>query len=83
MPCYPCTHCNKCGIYSIRLELTCMTCGSDVVVGKRACPQCGTPYNGNTRRGKMGKPAGATDYYTKIDEKRGIDAYRQTDMGSE
>ncbi len=80
MPCYPCTHCNKCGIYSIRLEVTCNTCGADVVPGISECPECGTPYSGNTTRGKMGKPEDATDYYTQIDESLGEDAHRMVDM---
>lgn len=80
MPCYPCTHCNKCGIYSIRLELTCATCGADVVTGESHCPSCGTSYQGNTKRGKMGKPEGTTDYYTRIDENAGLDAHHMVDM---
>ena len=64
MPCYPCSHCNKCGIFSIRLEVTCATCGAEAVVGQKVCPECGTPYAGNTKRGKMGKPEGTVDYYT-------------------
>lgn len=82
MPCYPCTHCNKCGIYSIRLELTCAACGSDVVAGLDTCPACGARYAGNTKRGKMGKPEGSTDYYTNIDASEGVDAYRTVDMGN-
>lgn len=66
MPCYPCTHCNKCGIYSMRLELTCATCGADVEPGKNVCPNCGHDYAHNTVRGKMGKPEGQSDYYTEI-----------------
>lgn len=81
MPCYPCSHCNKCGIFSLRLEIRCATCGADVQVGESICPECGTPYAGNTIRGKMGKPEGAVDYYTKIDENLGVDAYRTVDMG--
>lgn len=80
MPCYPCSHCNKCGIFSLRLELTCNTCGADVMTGESICPQCGTPYAGNTTRGKMGKPEGTTDYYTEIDETRGLDGHEETDM---
>lgn len=80
MPCYPCSHCNKCGIFSIRLELVCKTCGSDVVVGLAECPTCNTPYAGNTKRGKMGKPEDANDYYTRLDESEGLDAHRFVDM---
>lgn len=82
MPCYPCTHCNKCGIYSIRLELACATCGADVVTGASSCPECGSPYRNNTVRGRMGKLEGASDYYTEIDRSMGIDAYRTTDMSN-
>ena len=80
MPCYPCTHCNKCGIYSIRLELTCATCGADVIQGEAACQTCHTPYAGNTKRGRMGKPKGSNDYYTSIDKSQGVDAYKLKDM---
>ena len=80
MPCYPCSHCNKCGIFSLRLEIRCATCGADVQVGESTCPECGTPYAGNTIRGKMGKPEGTVDYYTQIDEELGVDAYRTVDM---
>ena len=82
MPCYPCNHCNKCGIFSLRLELTCNTCGADVLAGASVCPGCGTPYAGNTTRGGIGKPEGSEDYYTKLEESPGIDAHRVTDMGA-
>ncbi len=82
MPCYPCSHCNKCGIFSIRLELTCNTCGADVVVGQSTCPECGTPYAGNTSRGKMGKPEDADDYLTRINESQGLESHRVVDMST-
>ena len=78
MPCYPCSHCNKCGIFSIKLELTCATCGADVVVGRNTCSVCGTPYAGNTKRGKMGKPVGTVDYTTETG--RGLRAGEMIDM---
>lgn len=68
MPCYPCTHCNKCGIFSLKLELTCATCGADVQTGRTTCPVCGQRYLHNTVRGKMAKPDGHSDYYTRIEE---------------
>ena len=71
MPCYPCSHCNKCGIFSMRLEVTCATCGEPVQVGKDSCPVCGHAYLNNTVRGKMGKPEGASDYYTRMEEALG------------
>ena len=82
MPCYPCSHCNKCGIFSMRLEIRCATCGADVVVGQADCPECRTPYAGNTVRGKMGKPEGTVDYYTEIADSRGDDAFHIVDMGA-
>ena len=42
MSCYPCIHCNKCGMYSARAKLVCGDCGADLPVGVRACPQCGS-----------------------------------------
>lgn len=80
MTCYQCSHCNKCGIFSMKLELTCNTCGADVISGESICPGCGTPYKGNTSRGKMGKPQDATDYYTILEESQGLDAHRTVDM---
>ena len=80
MPCYTCSRCNKCGIFSIRLELRCATCGADVVIGKKACPECGASYRNNIKRGMMGKPKGTKDYYTSIEEVRGEDAHRMVDM---
>ena len=50
MPCYPCSHCNKCGIFSLRLDLRCSTCGE--------------PFLHNMKRGKIGKPEGSQDYYS-------------------
>ena len=64
MPCYPCNHCNKCGIFSLKLELTCSSCGEPVKPGAAACPSCHEPYLHNMRRGAIGKPQGASDYYT-------------------
>ena len=82
MPCYPCGHCNACGLFSLKLEITCATCGADVVTGQSSCPNCGSPYANNIIRGKMGKPKGANDYYTKIDESKGIDAHALVEMAS-
>lgn len=41
MACYTCTHCNKCGMFSIRVEVVCKDCGAKVPVGQSACPVCG------------------------------------------
>ena len=82
MPCYPCSHCNKCGIFSIRLEVTCNTCGSDMVIGQNVCPTCGTPYKGNTSRGMMGKPKGTVDYYTAQGFGVGPDNAEAVDMSN-
>ena len=80
MPCYPCGHCNKCGMFSLKLEITCGTCGADVVTGETHCPVCGSSYAGNIKRGGMGKPKGMEDYYTKIAESQGKDAHQITEM---
>lgn len=83
MPCYPCNHCNKCGIFSLRLELGCKTCGADVIPGADTCPSCLTPYRGNTVRGSIGKPEGTVDYYTKIEEAYGSDEYNRIDLAEQ
>ena len=41
MSCYPCTHCNKCGMFSARAVIVCKNCGNKIPVGKNACPECG------------------------------------------
>jgi len=82
MPCYPCSHCNKCGIFSIRLEIRCATCDADVVIGQKNCPSCGTPYRNNIKRGMMGKPKGTVDYLTRQDESLGRDSHRMVDMSN-
>ena len=47
MACYPCIHCNKCGMYSVAAEIRCEACGTLITVGMSACPQCGgTKYSG-------------------------------------
>ena len=80
MPCYPCGHCNACGLFSLKLEVTCATCGADVIAGETHCPVCGSAYRNNTVRGKMGKPKDAVDYYTRIEEAKGEDGHRLTEM---
>lgn len=42
MSCYPCTHCNKCGIYSTgTMKYVCAQCGADVAPGSPGCIECG------------------------------------------
>ena len=41
MACYPCTHCNKCGMYSARASVICAACETPIPVGSPHCPQCG------------------------------------------
>lgn len=41
MACYPCTHCNKCGMYSARAEIVCDACEEPIPVGVSSCPACG------------------------------------------
>ena len=41
MACYPCTHCNKCGMYSARAEIVCDACEEPIPVGVSSCPTCG------------------------------------------
>ena len=64
MPCYPCNHCNKCGIFSLKLELTCTPHAADPSSqAQPACLHCREPYLHNMRRGAIGKPQGIR-YYT-------------------
>ncbi len=42
MACYPCTHCNKCGIYSARAAILCAECSTPIPVGTARCPNCGS-----------------------------------------
>ena len=39
--CYPCVHCNKCGMYSARAEIVCAACKAPIPVGAPSCPACG------------------------------------------
>lgn len=64
MPCYPCSHCNKCGIFSLRLGLRCSSCGEPIPAGSKVCASCGKPFLHNMKRGKIGKPEGSHDYYS-------------------
>ncbi len=41
MSCYPCTHCNRCGMFSLRLICVCAQCGQEIPVGSGKCPECG------------------------------------------
>lgn len=41
MACYPCTHCNKCGMFSCRVVYVCADCGTEFKPGQAACSQCG------------------------------------------
>lgn len=55
MPCYQCSHCNKCGMFSLKLDLRCSTCGEPIVPGEASCGKCGTPYRSNMRRGRIAR----------------------------
>lgn len=69
MPCYQCSHCNKCGIFSNKLELTCALCGTPIVPGAVTCPGCGEAYTpANMKRGEIGKPAGTKDWMTELND---------------
>ena len=42
MACYPCTHCNKCGMYySVPTAMVCAECETVVPIGTPGCPNCG------------------------------------------
>ena len=46
MACYPCTHCNRCGVYSISYGAVCGMCGAPIPPGTAACPNCGADVMG-------------------------------------
>ena len=41
MACYPCTHCNKCGMYSAMGISVCAACETPMPPGTPVCPNCG------------------------------------------
>ena len=41
MGCYPCIHCNKCGMFSVRAVTACDACGTEIPPGATVCPKCG------------------------------------------
>ena len=41
MACYPCIHCNKCGMYSATAQTQCANCATPIPIGIASCPQCG------------------------------------------
>ncbi|MDR1014213.1 MAG: hypothetical protein LBL86_04445 [Coriobacteriales bacterium] len=41
MPCYQCSHCGKCGMFSYSMELACGTCGTPLAPGLSHCEACG------------------------------------------
>lgn len=53
MPCYQCSHCNKCGMYSRVMEVRCAFCGAAIAPGTSVCSECKKPVRHNMRRGKM------------------------------
>ena len=67
MPCYQCSRCNKCGMLSTRMELTCSNCGEPIRPGVSNCPACGASYASNMHRGKMGRLDEATGIVQEFD----------------
>ncbi len=53
MPCYPCIHCNKCGMYSIKTQTCCAQCGQPLEDDADRCPSCGCT---DTVQKPVGKP---------------------------
>lgn len=41
MSCYPCTHCNECGAFPLKLVSVCSRCGHEMPLGGGTCPACG------------------------------------------
>ena len=42
MACYPCIHCNKCGMFSVKAVTVCSECGREIPPGTVTCPDCGS-----------------------------------------
>lgn len=63
MPCYICSHCNKCGMYSIKMDVSCASCGEPILPGRNSCPKCGTKYSNNMYLPPIKKREGAADFY--------------------
>lgn len=67
MPCYVCSHCNKCGMFSTVLDLRCRTCNEPIPPGSSVCAKCGTKFSGNMKTGKARRPGGI-----EVDVNRGF-----------
>ena len=65
MPCYQCSHCGKCGMHSLVVELNCGNCGAPIPPGQSVCAQCGEPFRFNMKRGEFTAKNG-DDRYLKI-----------------
>lgn len=61
MPCYPCVHCNKCGMYSMSNDLVCAVCGAVLLPGRMDCAECGTPIGSVKAPGTAADDAAGTE----------------------
>lgn len=43
MSCYTCTHCNKCGMFSIKVVVVCKSCGTEIPVERGRARHAGAP----------------------------------------
>lgn len=75
MPCYICGHCNKCGMYSTKLEITCGKCGEPVAPGANTCTKCGAPLAGNTVTGKYTRPGMEVEFSEIVEKAQSGTAY--------
>ena len=72
MACYPCIHCNKCGMYSVTAQTQCATCSLPIPIGIARCPRCGgssfvvAPVDSRSKEEKL---ASGTSSGAKFEEK--------------
>lgn len=57
MGCYPCTHCNECGAFSLKLVSVCSRCGHEMPLGGGTCPACGNRSTLTIAQGQEARPA--------------------------
>jgi hypothetical protein len=49
MSCYPCSHCNQCGKFNLKVELRCVRCDTLLKANDARCSRCGVLARSNVR----------------------------------